>query len=432
MVELSGIEVYVYLFCNAANIFMISLFMEIFFDRGGLGCKRYFRASGYILYWGISSAGFLCFQWPSSMMLLLTIIGTSAISLTYKGSWKYRACSVATIIAVQIVCEDTIWYLLVKLHAVRLFTIGLIAAQILTFMIAIILHKMVDLKKGEEILLGDWLSVTVIPIWSIFIAAAVLDGCENELAVAIGGTSMILINLLVFYILSRMQSVYRKQLDVRVLEQQNKAYEYQMEALKTNEERISALHHDMKNHFLALDRLAEKGNNSEVRMYLKNLEGASGLESQIVSTGNDIIDGFLNVKLDEAIRYGVETNAEINVSKDLNMNPRDISIVLGNLLDNALQALRGIHGGGKRKRLTVKMREEPGMLYVRITNSHNETIKRKGGVFQTTKAEKDGHGIGLKNVGRIVDAYHGHLEIEYTDEMFSVELLLFLQNPPVE
>lgn len=426
MVELSGIEVYVYLFCNAASIFMISLFMDIFFDRSELNCKRYLRALSYILYWAISSATYLFIQKSSEIMLLLTILGTSAISLTYKGSWKYRICSVITIIAVQIVCEDTIWILMVKVHAVQLFIVGLIAVQILTFMIAIILRKMVDLKKGEEILFGDWLSVTVIPIWSIFIAAIVLDGCENELAVAIGGISMILINFLVFYILNRMQSVYRKQLDVRVLEQQNKAYEYQMEALKTNEERISALHHDMKNHFLALDRLAEKGNNSEVRMYLKNLKEASGFESQFVSTGNGIIDGFLNVKLNEAIRDGAEVNTDIAISKDLRINPKDISIVLGNLLDNALQALKNIHGEGKQKYLTVKMREEPGMLYMRITNSHHETIKRKGDMFQSTKDRKDGHGIGLKNVSRIVDAYNGHLEIEYTDEMFSVELLLFL------
>lgn len=426
MVELSGIEICIYLFCNAVNIFLISLFMDIFFNRSELNCKRYLRALNYVLYWGISSAGFLWFQWSSAIMFLLTVIGTSVISFTYKGPWKYRIYSVVTIIAVQIVCEDTIWYLLVKLHAVRLFTIGLIVVQILTFMIVIILRKMVDLKKGEEILFGDWLSVTVIPIWSIFIAAIVLDGCENELAVAIGGISMILINFLVFYILNRMQSVYRKQLDVRVLEQQNKAYEYQMEALKTNEERISALHHDMKNHFLALDRLAEKGNNSEVRMYLKNLKEASGFERQLVSTGNSIIDGFLNIKLNEAIRCGAEVNTDLAISKDLRINSRDISIILGNLFDNALQALRNIHGEGKQRYLTVKMREEPGLLYLQIANSHHEMIKRKGSVFQTTKDKQDGHGIGLKNVSRIVDAYSGHLEIEYTDEMFSVELLLFL------
>ena len=56
----------------------------------------------------------------------------------------------------------------------------------------------------------------------------------------------------------------------------------------------------------------------------------------------------------------------------------------------------------------------------------NEKLRRKGKGFQTTKRNKYGHGIGLKNVGQIVEAYGGHMEIEHTDEMFSVEMLLFI------
>lgn len=426
MIELNGIEIYVYLFCNAVSIFIISLFMDIFFDRSDFKCKKYFRSLSYILYWGISSAGYLLFQWPSILMLLLTIAGTTVISLTYNGSWKYRICSVVTIIAVQIVCEETVWYLLVKLQAMQLFIIGLLAVQILTFMIAIFLRKMVDLKKGEDVLFGDWVSVVVIPVWSIIISVLVLDGCENELAVAVCGTSMILINVLVFYILNRMQSVYRKQLDIGILEQQNKAYEYQMMISRVNEERIDSIHHDMKNHFLVLDQLAEKGNNVEIQGYLKELRESVELDNEWILTGNQVIDGFINIKLNEAAKYDVNISTNVNVSKDLNINPRDISIVLGNLLDNALQALKGVSKEEKQKILKIEMRQEPGMLYIKIINSHNEKIKKRGEVFQTTKLSSKRHGIGLKNVKQIVDLYSGHMEIEHTDENFSVELVMFI------
>ena len=51
--DLNGIEVYVYLFCNAISIFIISLFMGIFFDREKLTHKKCIRPVSYILYWGV-------------------------------------------------------------------------------------------------------------------------------------------------------------------------------------------------------------------------------------------------------------------------------------------------------------------------------------------------------------------------------------------
>lgn len=425
MMDLNGIEVYVYLFCNAISIFIISLFMGIFFDREKLTHKKCIRPVSYILYWGVSSVAYLFIQVTSGVMMIITFVGTTIISLTYNGAWKYRVCAVVTIIAVQIVCEGMIWNLLVKLHAIHLFAVGLIAVQILSFMIAIILRKMIDLRKGEDVLFGDWVSVVVIPLWSIIISVIVLDKCENEIAVAICGTSMILINILVFYILSRMQNAYRKQLDLGLLERQNKAYEYQMMIFKTNEERITTLNHDIKNHFLVLDQLVEKGNDSEVRAYLKELNVSANVDKQWVFTGNHMVDGFINIKLDEAEKYGTEITTDISVSQDLRLNAKDVSIILGNLLDNALQALSHVDDK-RKKRLSIQMREDSGYLYIRIVNSHNEKLRRKGKGFQTTKRNKYGHGIGLKNVGQIVEAYGGHMEIEHTDEMFSVEMLLFI------
>ena len=99
MMDLNGIEVYVYLFCNAISIFIISLFMGIFFDREKLTHKKCIRPVSYILYWGVSSVAYLFIQVTSGVMMIITFVGTTIISLTYNGAWKYRVCAVVTIIA---------------------------------------------------------------------------------------------------------------------------------------------------------------------------------------------------------------------------------------------------------------------------------------------------------------------------------------------
>lgn len=426
MTDLNGIEIFVYLFCNAFGIYVIFQFAQLFLKKGTVAIRKCLGFANGVLYWLVSSAGFLYYHWQPTIMIVLTIIGITVISFTYLGKWKYRICAVVIITAIRIISEDISYYLLVKLHTQQLFIVGVLAAQIISYMILLLLQKVVYLKDGEEFRFSDWISVIVIPIWSLFISAVVLDGCKNEAAIAIGGTSMLLINVLVFYILSRMQNVYRKQLELNLLEQQNKAYEHQMIISRTNEERITALHHDIKNHFLALNHLAEEGKSEDIKMYLKSLDASYERQNQIVATGNYMLDGFLNMKLLDALKYGAEIDTEIHVSRNLNIDVKDISIILGNLLDNALRAVKCITSEKKRKYISVLISEEPGKLYLKIKNSHCEKIRNFGGVFQTTKKNKEGHGIGLKNVEKIVDAYSGHMEVEHTDDWFSVEIIMFI------
>ena len=78
--------------------------------------------------------------------------------------------------------------------------------------------------------------------------------------------------------------------------------------------------------------------------------------------------------------------------------------------------------------LAVVMRQEPGKLFIRVENTYTEKIRRTGNVFKTTKRQKAGHGIGLKNVQRAVDSYNGQMDIETGDHLFSVKLLLYLED----
>ena len=131
----------------------------------------------------------------------------------------------------------------------------------------------------------------------------------------------------------------------------------------------------------------------------------------MASTGNPVIDGFVNLKLNEATALSADIKTELNISENMPIAAKDLIIILGNLLDNALRALSLCDTG--RKLLTIRMSQERGILLIEVTNSYNGTIHKVGTALRTTKAKKE-------------DEYHGQMEIDYTEDLFSVRLVVFL------
>lgn len=426
MMQLNNIEIIVYLASNLFRMYIIDCFFRIFFKIEDSFRRKCLRGLCYGLYFGINSLGFLYFNWSPTIIIVTNVVGLLAVAITFKGTWKYRICSVVIIIAMNIVCEDLIYYLLVKIQIQRMFIIGIIAASILTFMIVLLLGKIVNLRRGENITIPEWLSVLIIPICSLFISAVVLENCKDEIIAALGGIGMVLINLMMFYLFDRIQNMYRMQFNLNLLEKQNHIYEHQMTLSRASTEQITALRHDMKNHFLALGQLAKQQDYGAIINYLNALIPFTELNMRYGATGNFMIDGFLNIKLEEAAKYGAEIETELRISKNINTNDKDMSIILGNLLDNSIRAIKEMDGSGCKKFLKVVMKEEPGKLFIHVANSYDGAVRKKGELFMTTKKISIGHGMGLKNVKRVVDEYNGQVSIEHLEGVFSVKLILFI------
>lgn len=103
----------------------------------------------------------------------------------------------------------------------------------------------------------------------------------------------------------------------------------------------------------------------------------------------------------------------------------DINVLLGNLLENAIEAARQTD----QKYLSVNIILSRGVLDIQIENSFltvNEIQEDGRRTFLTTKKEKEGHGIGLNNVRKIVESYNGAMKIETADGIFCVRVILYM------
>ena len=198
---------------------------------------------------------------------------------------------------------------------------------------------------------------------------------------------------------------------------QMQVYRHQMEIMEQSQAQIRFLKHDMKNHLLHMNQLLIEQDTEKLRQYMQETTQHLALSQEFVSSGNHDIDSLLNYKLMSAQQLGTEIVTDMRIPADTQIPAFDINVILGNLLDNALEALKEC----ENRRMTVSMRYESGILYIVIQN----TCKGEPPAFSAKGA---GHGLGLHSVRRTLEAYHGELKTNYENQLFTGAVMMYLNR----
>ncbi len=193
---------------------------------------------------------------------------------------------------------------------------------------------------------------------------------------------------------------------------------------RESEERVKALRHDIKHHIIELSAMARKNNNDEMAAYLTEMQEFMLNPKEYASTGNKEIDGVLNYMLQKANTALKQVDVQINIPEGMYLNDFNICVILGNLVDNAVRAA----SKSEEKRLTIKIQVKQEVLFIFIENSYSGEIIEKTDTLQTTQKDPAIHGIGLENVKKVVAANGGEIKIEYTENRFCVQVLLYLSH----
>lgn len=191
------------------------------------------------------------------------------------------------------------------------------------------------------------------------------------------------------------------------LKQNLEAYGNQLELIAQTGGRIKSLRHDMKHHINELLILAGKNDIEGIREYISSMQEFLQTPDEFIDSGDVEIDSLLNYMLARARKEQITVRAKVLLS-DVSRHSFDINVILGNLLENAIEAARQT----EEKKLSVAIREEKGVLRIHIENSYSGILRQEGTKLLTTKKDSDLHGLGLGNVESIVRKYHGEMKIE--------------------
>ncbi len=181
--------------------------------------------------------------------------------------------------------------------------------------------------------------------------------------------------------------------------------------------------HDYHNHIQAAGSYLELGKYDELAVYLKELDESLYKIDRIVKTGNLMADAILNSKLSLMREYGIRTEVTARVPARMRITDTELCVLLGNLLDNAIEACRRVSEEEGRF-IKIYMDTLQEQFYISVMNGMRGKAARNGELFPSTKRGQGIHGFGLQRVDRIVEKYGGFLDRESEEGVFATEILL--------
>lgn len=223
-----------------------------------------------------------------------------------------------------------------------------------------------------------------------------------------------------FYVYEKLYQSMAKESQNKMLNQQSLAILNQKELIDQSLYTISSLKHDIKNQLITILAL-QKNNSQEAIDFTNNLLLEMDSVKPISNSNHFIIDSIINFKLQQVDPQKIDIKLNLKIPVDLPILAYDITIVLGNLLDNSITALHQFEGD---RRILVSITIRYGVLIILIENSYDGNLKLENGQYHTTKHLGANHGFGLNNVKNVVTRLHGELEISHSSDIFTVEITI--------
>ena len=210
-----------------------------------------------------------------------------------------------------------------------------------------------------------------------------------------------------------------------------KIADYQRDIIEKHYEEVEHMYrqtrgwrHDFHNHIQTMKAYLELGKAEELKEYLDRLDQDLTAVDRIIRSGNTKIDAARNSKISLAMEKGIQVHAKAIVPEEISVSEIDLSVMIGNLMDNAMEACMKIDEPEKRFiRIYVDVLKEN--LYIYVMNSVGGRLKKIGNSYVSTKSGE--HGFGLMRLDHLVKKYQGYLNRQDETDVFVTEIMLPLE-----
>ncbi|SHI75327.1 sensor histidine kinase [Lutispora thermophila] len=418
----------IYLLSNIFGTYIIFKFMTFFFENDAV--SKNFEFISYILYYLSIAIIYIMFNNPG-VNLISNLILFFLLTFNYPASLKSRLIATIYIYAILLSVEALTVYGLKSMNLNQLsddanveLIAALISTKIISYMIMLALSNFKMIKNDINISPMHWIAIILIPVGTLF-STFILITIEAQYKlyfILISISILFIINVFVFYLYDALIRSYNEKIEKELLHQQNNAYIKQLDIINQSNENIKILRHDIKNHISVLQVLIEKNDNKGALEYLHRIFDLIGESNNHIKSGNMPVDSILNYKINEAKKLGIEVDLELNMPEKLDIQPFDLSIILGNLFDNAIEAVSKLE---RDKTIKASIKLDRNVLYISISNPFDGNLVYENSDLKTTHRDKENHGFGLKSVKKAIGKYNGAITIQHTDSMFYADVLLY-------
>ena len=275
-----------------------------------------------------------------------------------------------------------------------------------------------------------YVGLLFVPIGSIYIAVNEFYSINNMKEVLPSMVTFSILLLFIFFFLE----IYSKISENFIMEKEKAIYTQQINimAINTEEQKkvMENFHrekHDWINELIALKNEIEYENKDVVLQNIDRIIQNCQFGEAISDTGNKCIDALINVKYTTAKEKGIDFILKIFIPEELPINQCDMGIVLGNILDNAIEATEKCNSSAKKIEIIMGIKKEALVLVVK--NPLAGSLKRnKDGKLLSTKEDSKRHGYGINSVIKVARKYNGDVIIEEEGGEFVITVTMNLEN----
>ena len=235
---------------------------------------------------------------------------------------------------------------------------------------------------------------------------------ENNWPWLLAGLGLIILILIAYIIYQRKEIGFYKL-------QEEELDQYATE-VETVYRQLRGIKHDYRNHLQGMSAFVETDQLDELENYIHQLNNELNQVDSIIRTGNTMIDALVNTKLTIAQEHGVELYATAIAPEKLPIENVDLAIILGNLLNNAVEATTKTEKTEMEQFIRLYIAPMKDNLYISVTNTMKKNPQPQ---FLSLKASNR-QGYGIYRIDQAVKKYHGLINRQWEDGVFATEITI--------
>lgn len=421
------IEVIIMLLTNAFELYVISRVMTIFFNGNVIGTKATLIA--YSVRYVMAIVIMLEFSYP----IINVVAGLTTlflITMCYKATMSKKII-VTIMVYMLLFLAEAIIAAFIGLSGFNIFektefgnSFISIIIEIIFWICTVILAKFKNVKVNMHMPKSFIVAIVIVPVTSIFLEVLIFQQENlNKRAAAISLVFLLASNFIMMYLFDSLSKMFEERTQAEIVRREKTYYHNQSELLQKNYEELRQFRHDIKNKILVIKQMLDQNETERISEYISQMTSKLDNTKVHSQSGNVVIDSIINYKLSKAEEQGVKVKANVGIPSQMKIEDDDIVIILGNLLDNAIEATARLKDN---KYIEVNFEYNKDCLFIIVKNSYDNVINIVNGSIKTRKKDNVLHGIGLKSVEATLEKYDGVINYEHNQDEFVANVMLYV------
>ncbi|SHK58996.1 sensor histidine kinase [Paramaledivibacter caminithermalis] len=256
----------------------------------------------------------------------------------------------------------------------------------------------------------------------------VIRGNEKR-HIAILSVGIIMFTIAILEITKKIMEYAVKEIEWNLKEREYKRQTFYMKNMDDMFKNIRAQRHDFNHHIGCIYGLINMEEFEKIKEYIEKLTKETAEYNEIINVGNPILASLLNTKITKAKKKKIKVDIDIDINTNISIECIDISIIIGNLLDNAIEACEKVEEDNRY--IEVNIYTKMNNLIIKVANSKLSEIELERKINNegfTTKSDAENHGFGLTNIKQTVEKYRGIIKIEDESNIFKINIAIPIED----